>query len=111
MKYENKVPEEFTFEEEVDDLIIKENKFMESGMLKLNKENFKSALVYGLLWGLLAVAVRVDEVGDIFALNWRELVNVGVTGGLAVGISLLKNLLTTTSGNFLGAVKVIPPTE
>lgn len=95
----------------VDNYYNDEKKFMESGILKLTKENVKSALVYGLLWGLLSVIARISEVGNVFALDWKELVNAGVLSTLAVCISLLKNLLTTNSGNFLGITKVIPPTE
>ena len=77
-------------------------------MLKLNWINVKSALVYGLLWGLLAVFIEIKEIGDVFKLNWQDLLNVFVMAGLAIVITLVKNILTTDSGNFVGAIKVIP---
>ncbi len=80
-----------------------------NGILKLSWANVWSALVYGLMWGTLAVFVRVSEIGNIFALDWKDLLNIFVMSGIAVGITLVKNLLTTNSGNFVGVVKVIPP--
>lgn len=80
-------------------------------MFKLNWINIKSGLIYGLLWALLVVTVTAIEVGDLFALDWKNLLNVGIFTFLGIFVSLLKNLLTTDSGNFLNVVKVIPPTD
>lgn len=77
-------------------------------MFKINWVNVKSALVYGILWAILVVLIEMAKVGNVFALDWKELVNAGVFGFIAVFISLLKNLLTTDSGSFLGITKVIP---
>ena len=79
--------------------------------MKLNWINIKSALVYGVLSALLAMVLYVTSVGDIFKVSWQALVNSGVFGFLIVLVSLLKNLLTTDSGNFLGIIRVIPDVE
>lgn len=80
-------------------------------MFTISWINIKSGLIYGLLWAILAVFVRILAVGDVFKLNWMELLNIFIMGGLGVFISLLKNLLTTTDGKFVDLVKVIPPTK
>lgn len=72
---------------------------MDNGILKLSLENVKSAIVYGLL----AVALFVISKGSVFGLDWHALVDVGVLGLLT---SLVKNLLTTNEGNFVGLVGV-----
>ena len=79
-----------------------------NGIGKLSWVNIKSALVYGVLWAMLAMGIYTVQVGDIFALNFKDLVNAGAFGFLGIVVSLLKNILTTDSGNFAGAVKVIP---
>lgn len=84
---------------------------MKNGIFKLEDSNVKSAVVYGLLWGLLAVLLKVQEAGSIFNLDWKALIDTGVFALIGAGISLLKNLFTTNKGNFLGVVKVIPETK
>lgn len=82
-----------------------------NGIFKLDWTNIKSALIYGLLAVMLAIGLYLTEVGNIFLIDWRALANAAVFGGLSVVISLIKNLLTTNSGNFLGVVSVIPDKE
>lgn len=84
---------------------------MQNGIFTLSWANIKSALVYGLLSGLLAVLVYVVSVGDVFALDSHALINAGVFGLAGSIVSIVKNLLTTDSGKFLGAIKTTPPTE
>lgn len=84
---------------------------MQNGILKLSWINIKSALIYGLLSAIVSVGVYTGSVGDVFALNSHALVNAFVFGFLAVFVSLVKNLLTTEAGNFLGIAKVIPSTQ
>lgn len=74
-------------------------------MFKLNWVNVKSGLVYGVIIGLGLMISYSISVGDIWALNWKVLVNTGVFGFLS---SILKNLLTSDSGKFLNVVEVIP---
>lgn len=93
--------------EEVSDEILQakfNGKKMNNGILKLTWVNINSALVYGLV----AMAVYIVGVGDLFILNWHMLINTFVLGVLS---SLIKNLLTTNQGNFAGMVKVIPDTK
>jgi len=68
--------------------------------------NIKSALVSGVITGVLGIAVYIIGVGDIFNLDVRTLANVGVLSALTTIVSLIKSLLTTSAGNFVGAVKV-----
>lgn len=80
-------------------------------MFTLNKENIKSALVYGVLVGLLAVFGYIYKLGDVFKIDWKVLVNVGSSAFIGFTISLIKNFLTTNSGKFLGVINVIPNKE
>lgn len=66
----------------------------------------KSALVSGFLMAFLAIAGYIIAVGDIFAIDWKLLVNVGVIALLTSIVSLIKAGMTTSSGNFVGAIKV-----
>ncbi|MEK6886680.1 MAG: hypothetical protein AABW88_02500 [Nanoarchaeota archaeon] len=81
-----------------------ENK-MNSGIGKLNWDNIKSALVFGVLSALLAIGTYVVGVGDIFSLDGKVLANVGAFGGLNVILSLVKRLLTNNDSEFLGIIK------
>ena len=86
---------------------LDENKKMENGIFKLSWVHIKSALVHGVLWGLLIVGMQVIEIGNVFALDWRALLNAGVLAFLGAVVSLLKNMLTTNKGNFVGVVEVV----
>jgi hypothetical protein len=79
-----------------------------SAFLKLTDENWKSAVVYGLLWGLLAVLLEVQSAGSIYKVDWKMAADSGIVASIAFAISVIKNLLTTKAGKFLGMVKVIP---
>ncbi len=74
---------------------------MKNGLLKLTCENLNSAIVYGLL----LLCAEIVKVGDVFKLDWRMLVNAFVIGTIT---SLVKNMLTTSDGSFVGVVPVIP---
>lgn len=87
----------------------KEKKIM-SKFMTLTKANINSALVYFVLFALLDMALYVKSVGSVFNVDWRALVDAGFFGGLAFLISVLKNLLTTQDGKFLGITQVIPST-
>ena len=80
-------------------------------MFKLNSTNLKSALVYGILTALVVVGIEVIAAKNIFALDWKTLVNDGVIAMVGVFVSLIKNFLTTNEGKFVGVVKVIPEVE
>ncbi len=83
---------------------LNENNNM-NGLLKLNLENVYSALVYG---GLLSLVTVIIQHNSVFGLDWHGLVDSFVIGFLT---SIVKNLLTTNSGNLLGIVPVIPDTN
>jgi len=70
--------------------------------------NIKSALIYGLVTGVVAVGLYTIGQGDVFSLQIKPIANVFTFAFLGVFVSLLKNLLTTKGGNFAGVVKVIP---
>ena len=79
------------------------------GMFSLDANNVRSALVYGVLTALMLMAVYVVGIGDIFKIDYRSLLNIGVISLLTTFVSLVKNLLTNSKGKFAGVVKVIPP--
>jgi len=82
---------------------------MKNGIFKLSLVNVKSALVYGLLWGLLAMLLNMQMAGSVFNLNWKDVVDSGIMAMIAAVISLLKNLFTTDEGKFVGLVDVVEP--
>ena len=71
-----------------------------NGIGKLSWINVKSALVYGLV----AVALAIIANKTVFGLDWLVLADVGI---MAVLTSFVKNLLTTSEGNFVGSVKTV----
>lgn len=86
-----------------------------NGLFTLTWSNVKSAVTYGVLTlavtFALSIAQSVLHAGSIFGLDWKQIVDSAVIGtipALIVIISLAKNLLTNSKGNFLGAVEVIP---
>lgn len=89
-----------------------------NGLFTLTASNVKSALVYGVLvlgasFGL-ALLQNVLQAGSIFGLDWKHIIDTSVIATLPLGIaglSLLKNLLTDSQGNFLGGPKVIPDND
>lgn len=72
----------------------------------MNWINIKSALVMGGIAGVIASIGYVLKVGDLFALDVHSLVNCFALAALTSVSSFITNLLTTQSGNFLGAVKL-----
>lgn len=89
-----------------------------NGLFTLTWSNVKSAVVYGLLVlaasFALSVLQNVLDAGSIFGLDWKHIVDSAVIATLPIGIaglSLIKNLLTNSKGQFLNAVKVIPETN
>lgn len=97
------------FEELVGSEIIRNNniKNMQNGLFTLTWTNVRSALVYVVLTGLLELGFYVKEVGGILNVDWRTATNM-LSVALVVGlISLVKNLLTTDDGRFLGVTKVV----
>ncbi|MGI9118429.1 MAG: hypothetical protein ACR2IQ_02680 [Minisyncoccia bacterium] len=68
-------------------------------------KQIKSAIISALLVAIIATLGYITTVGSIWKIDWRVIIDVGVmslTTGLA---SILKNLLTTGNGKFLGIIK------
>lgn len=93
--------EDFDLTEVVGQKDYQNNNKNMNGILKLSWGNVRSALVYGLVAGVVNAAIYAVGVGDVFNLNWHFLVNGFVFGVIT---SVLKNLFTTDSGNFVGVV-------
>lgn len=64
--------------------------------------NIKSALVSFVISGVLAGALYVLQVGDVFALDVHKLINVVAIAVLVGVVSLIKSTGTSTSGTFAG---------
>lgn len=79
-----------------------------TGLLKLDWANVKSALVSGVLTAVLAGAGYIIGLGDIFAIDLHAISNVVGLAFLTTLVSLVKALLTTNEGNFVGAVNIDP---
>jgi hypothetical protein len=76
------------------------------GIFTLNWESFKSAAVSVVLMAILSIMTYIIGLGDIFAVDWKALINIGIIS-LATGIvSLIKNFFTSTSGKFAGTFKI-----
>jgi len=82
-----------------------------NGILELNWINIKSALIYGLLMAIFAMLVQIKQAEELTKVDWGMIVSSGVMALVTATISVIKNILTTDKGNFLGVVKVITPTE
>lgn len=107
MNIKDSIYGEYDITEEVGSVNYKLNENnMKNGIGKLSMVNVKSAVVSGLLWGLLAVGMYAVQVGSVFKLDWHFMVDAFVFAFLGFAINAIKNLLTTNDGNFLGSVKV-----
>ena len=67
--------------------------------------NIKSALVSGVITGVLGIAGYIIGVGDIFKLDVHTLANVGALSALTTIVSLIKAAMTTDKG-FIAGVKI-----
>jgi hypothetical protein len=88
---------------------------MNNGLFTLTWSNVKSALIYGLLavvvTFLLVVCQMILDAGSIYGLDWLAILDKGALAVIGVFVSFLsivKNLLTTADGKFLGFLEVIP---
>lgn len=73
---------------------------MKSSIFKLNIRDIAGAIISAVL---VAVITYVLKVGDVFALDYRVLVNTTIMTALA---SLLKSFMTDDDGYFLGGLGV-----
>ena len=76
------------------------------GIDKTMYKSIKSAVVSGLIAGILAILADVIHLGTIFAIDWHTLVNDGVIAAFVAIVSLLKAGGTNAEGDFLGVVKI-----
>jgi hypothetical protein len=88
---------------------------MKGGLFKIDAANVKSAIVYGVMTlvaiFLLSIFQNILDVGSIFGLDWKAIVDSAVVAtipSLIIGVSLMKNFLTNKKGEFLGVTEVIP---
>lgn len=80
-------------------------------MFQLNALNIKSALVYVFLAAFFQLLSYIIGVGDVWKLDYHTIVNTFVIA-FAVGcLSIIKNLLTTSDGKFLGVTQVTETTK
>lgn len=86
-----------------------------NGFFTLTWSNIKSAVIYGFLTlvatFLLSIVQNVLNTGSVFGLDWKQIVDSAVIATLPtiiIALSLAKNLLTNSKGEFLGVTEVIP---
>ena len=91
--------------EEIGELLFNNNKYM-GNLFEITKEDVRGALVSATFMAVTAILVYVYEQGSIWALDFAELVNVGVMAAIVYLISIAKNFLTDSDGKFVGAVKI-----
>ena len=77
-----------------------------SKIMSLKLKDLKGAVVSGLIMALFAMSMHILGVGNIYAVNIQDLINVGVLALLTSFVSLIKSFFTNEEGNFLGVVKV-----
>lgn len=65
-------------------------------------KTIKSALVSIILTAVLAILTYIASVGDIFAINWRIVANIGILSLIPGAASLIKSYGTTEDGTFAG---------
>jgi hypothetical protein len=79
---------------------------MNNKIFSINWTNIKSAIISTVLTAILAMAVYVVSLNDIFVINLHTLINIGSISLLTGIISLIKSFLTTDTGRFLGTTKI-----
>ncbi len=77
-----------------------------SGLFNLNWTDIKSAVVTVVLTAVLAGIGYVIGIGDVFSVDIHTLTNIVSLSLLTGVVSIIKALLTTKSGNFVGSVSI-----
>jgi len=75
-------------------------------LFRISWSNIKSAFIYALLILIIEILVYIIGVGSVFKIEWKSLIDAGLLPMFIFAVSILKNFLTTSKGNFLGFVKV-----
>lgn len=91
---------------DLSELII-DSKTIMTPLFSVSLVNVKSAAVSALIMAVIGMAGYILSVGDVFGLNLHTLVNIGALSALTAIVSLAKSLMTTSTGTFLGFVKII----
>lgn len=76
-----------------------------NGILTLDWASVKRAAISMLLMAIVAGAVYVIGLGDVFAVNIHSLVNIVSISLLTGFVSLVNSLFTTNDNKFLGITK------
>ncbi len=66
----------------------------------------KNALVWVVLTAIVVVLAYVISVGDIFKLDWRVMINLGVLSLCNGVISLIKSFMTNYEKGTIAGIKV-----
>ena len=77
-----------------------------SKIFVFNWVDVKSAVVSGLLMGLLVIVSSVIASKSIYNLDWANLIDIGIMAFLTSMVSLIKSILTSSSGSFAGLTKI-----
>jgi hypothetical protein len=75
-------------------------------LFKINITEIKSAFVTTFLTAVLSMSLYIIGIGDIFLIDVKVIINVGVISALTGLVSIIKSFLTTSDGNFIGSVKI-----
>jgi len=79
---------------------------MNSKLFTFNFANVKSAIISGVLMALFAMCTYIVSVGNIFTMDYAQLANIGAIAGVTSIVSLLKSMLTTSDGKFVGMTSI-----
>jgi len=82
--------------------LIKKGRDYQPNNSNLMLTNIKSALVSTVLMAVLVVLTNIIAAGNVFKLDWYALANAGIIALFTGFVSLLKSLLTTSSGTIAG---------
>ena len=62
----------------------------------------KNAIAYIFLTAILGMGLYVLGVGDVFQINFQNLINIGAISIVSGIVSIIKDLLTTEQGKLAG---------
>jgi len=77
-----------------------------SNLFSINWIEIKNGLALALITGIVTMFLQIIEIGSVYDLDWKALMNSGILAFLVLFVSTLKDLLTTKKGNLLGVVQV-----
>jgi len=97
--------DEYDWSQKVEDEYYKLNqKLMNS---RINWTTIKSALTTGLVVGVLALIAYFLKAGTFFGVDYHAVINCfGLAALSAVGSQIQSLLVTPSTGNFVGVIKV-----